>query len=50
MMTQIKAYMASHQELATTLNNIAEITQVILIGLICVGTAPALIWLSQMGY
>jgi len=43
-MAQIKAFMAKHEDIATTL---VEFLTALGIGLVCIGTAPALIWLSQ---
>ena len=45
-MEQIKAYMAEH-EIAKTLYGW---TQLILIFGLCLGTAPALIWLTRLSY
>jgi len=48
-MEQIKAYMAetSLHEIAKTF---CEIMEPILIFAVCLGTAPALVWLAQMSY
>jgi len=45
-MEKIKSYVADH-EIAKTLYDVVEVT---LIFGVCVGTAPALIWLAQLSY
>tara|TARA_B100001094_G_scaffold37399_1_gene31685 strand:- start:11306 stop:11455 length:150 start_codon:yes stop_codon:yes gene_type:complete len=46
-MTKIKAYMADHDEIATTLSNLL---QFILVFGVCLGTAPALIWVASQQF
>jgi hypothetical protein len=44
MMSVLKAYMASHQEIAKTLYHVIE---PLLIAVICLGTAPGLVWVAS---
>jgi len=46
-MTQLKAYLADNHDIVTTLKDMF-ITA--LIAMVCVGTAPALIWLSAASF
>lgn len=46
-MTKIKAYMADHDEIAKTLGNLL---QFILVFGVCLGTAPALIWVASQQF
>lgn len=48
-MTKIKAYLAEH-EIAKTYERIASAIEMVLIMALCVGTAPALIWLAKLSY
>ncbi len=43
-MSVLKAYMASHQEIAKTLYRIME---PVLITFVCLGTAPMLVWIAS---
>ena len=43
-MAQLKAFLAKHDDIATTLIDFFE---AVTIAVICIGTAPFLIWISQ---
>tara|TARA_B100000941_G_scaffold68008_1_gene45636 strand:- start:36 stop:170 length:135 start_codon:yes stop_codon:yes gene_type:complete len=43
-MVQFKAFMAKHDDIATTL---IDFFNAVAIALVCIGSAPFLIWLSQ---
>ena len=49
-MTTIKAYVADHPHIAKTYDKIISAIEMLLIMGLCLGTAPALIWLAKLSY
>ena len=49
-MTTIKAYVADHPHIAKTYFRICAAVEMTLIMALCLGTAPALIWLAKLSY